>query len=158
LDIGTGLPTANNTHQVAQEIAPESRIVYVDNDPLVLVHARALLTSTPEGACDYIDADLRDTGKILNQAARTLDFTRPVALMILGTAGEAPDSDQPGSINNQLTPPIPSGSSPPPGDGVTTTEPSTKAVRHYNENSANTYHLRSPEQITAFFDGLELVE
>src|SRR6202011_5791650 len=79
LDIGTGLPTANNTHQVAQAIAPESRIVYVDNDPLVLVHARALLTSTPEGACDYIDADLRDIGKILAEAAKTLDFDQPVS-------------------------------------------------------------------------------
>ncbi|HJZ08036.1 MAG TPA: SAM-dependent methyltransferase, partial [Trebonia sp.] len=72
LDIGTGLPTANNTHQVAQAIAPSSRIVYVDNDPLVLVHARALLTSTPEGACDYIDADMRDTATILAEASRTL--------------------------------------------------------------------------------------
>src|SRR5690348_8145736 len=88
LDIGTGLPTANNTHEVAQGIAPESRIVYVDNDPLVLVHARALLTSTPEGACDYIDADLRETGKILSEAARTLDFARPVALMMLGIVGQ----------------------------------------------------------------------
>ena len=77
LDIGTGLPTANNTHQVAQAIAPSSRIVYVDNDPLVLVHARALLTSTSEGACDYIDADMRDTATILSEAARTLDFSRP---------------------------------------------------------------------------------
>src|SRR5215510_12390025 len=109
LDVGTGLPTANNTHEVAQRIAPESRIVYVDNDPLVLVHARALLTSSPEGACDYIDADLRDTGKILNQAARTLDFTRPVALMMLGIVGQVPDSDQPGSIINQLMTPMPSG-------------------------------------------------
>ena len=158
LDIGTGLPTANNTHQVAQEIAPESRIVYVDNDPLVLVHARALLTSTPEGACDYIDADLRDTGKILNQAARTLDFTRPVALMMLGIVGQVPDSDQPGSIIKQLMTPMPSGSYLALSDGVTTSETFTEAVRHYNENSANTYHLRSPEQITAFFDGLELVE
>jgi len=158
LDIGTGLPTANNTHQVAQAIAPESRIVYVDNDPLVLVHARALLTSTPEGACDYIDADLRDTGKILNQAARTLDFTRPVALMMLGIVGQIPDSDQPGSIINQLMTPMPSGSYLALSDGVNTSETFTEAVRHYNENSANTYHPRSPEQITAFFDGLELVE
>ena len=158
LDIGTGLPTADNTHQVAQAVAPESRIVYVDNDPLVLVHARALLTSTPEGACDYIDADLRDTGKILSQAARTLDFTRPVALMMLGIVGQVPDSDQPGSIIKQLMSPMPSGSYLALSDGVNTSETFTEAVRHYNENSANTYHLRSPEQITAFFDGLELVE
>src|SRR5438876_7947081 len=84
LDIGTGLPTANNTHQVAQAVAPESRIVYVDNDPLVLVHARALLTSTPDGVTDYVDADLRDPDKVLPEAASTLDFTRPVALTLLG--------------------------------------------------------------------------
>src|SRR5712692_1081764 len=84
LDIGTGLPTANNTHEVAQSVAPESRIVYVDNDPLVLSHARALLTSTAEGACDYIDADVREPEKILAGAGKTLDFTKPVAIMLLG--------------------------------------------------------------------------
>jgi hypothetical protein len=158
LDIGTGLPTANNTHEVAQAIAPESRIVYVDNDPLVLVHARALLTSTPEGACDYIDADLRDTEKILAQAAQTLDFTRPVALMMLGIAGQIPDSDHPESIIKQLMNPMPPGSYLALSDGVNTSQTFTEAVRHYNENSANTYHPRSPEQITAFFEGLELAE
>ena len=110
LDIGTGLPTANNTHQVAQAIAPSSRIVYVDNDPLVLVHARALLTSTAEGACDYIDADMRDTATILSEAARTLDFSRPVALMMLGIVGQVPDSDQPELIIRQLMEPMTSGS------------------------------------------------
>src|SRR6266851_2836110 len=84
LDIGTGLPTVNNTHQVAQQVAPESRVVYVDNDPLVLVHARALLTSSPEGATDYIEADARDVDTILAEAARTLDFTQPIALTMLG--------------------------------------------------------------------------
>jgi S-adenosyl methyltransferase len=158
LDIGTGLPTANNTHEVAQAIAPESRIVYVDNDPLVLVHARALLTSTPEGACDYIDADLRDTGKILTQAAKTLDFTRPVALMMLGIVGQIPDSDHPESVIGQLLSVMASGSYLALSDGVNTSETFTEAVRHYNENSANTYHPRSPEQLTGFFDGLELVE
>src|SRR5438045_7486293 len=83
LDIGTGLPTASNTHEVAQSIAPESRIVYVDNDPLVLAHARALLTSSPEGATAYLDADLRDVDVILEQAAGTLDLTRPVGVMLL---------------------------------------------------------------------------
>jgi hypothetical protein len=158
LDIGTGLPTANNTHQVAQAIAPESRIVYVDNDPLVLVHARALLTSTPEGACDYIDADLRDIGKILAEAAKTLDFTQPVALMMLGIVGQIPDSDDPESIIKRLLDALPSGSYLALSDGVNTSETFTDAVRHYNENSANTYHPRSPEQITGFFAGLELVE
>jgi hypothetical protein len=158
LDIGTGLPTANNTHQVAQAIAPESRIVYVDNDPLVLVHARALLTSTPEGACDYIDADLRDIGKILSEAAKTLDFTQPVALMMLGIVGQISNSDDPESIIKRLLDALPSGSYLTLSDGVNTSETFNDAVRHYNENSANTYHPRSPEQITGFFAGLELVE
>jgi hypothetical protein len=90
LDIGTGLPTANNTHQVAQAAAPASRVVYVDNDPLVLAHARALLTTSPEGATAYLDADLRDTGKILGQAADTLDFTRPVAVMLIAVLHYVP--------------------------------------------------------------------
>jgi hypothetical protein len=158
LDVGTGLPTANNTHQVAQAIAPESRIVYVDNDPLVLVHARALLTSTPEGACDYIDADLRDTDMILSEAAKTLDFTQPVALMLLGIMGQVANSDQPESIIKRLLDALPSGSYMALSDGVNTSETFTEAVRHYNENSANTYHPRSPEQLTGFFEGLELVE
>jgi S-adenosyl methyltransferase len=158
LDIGTGLPTANNTHQVAQAIAPESRIVYVDNDPLVLVHARALLTSTPEGACDYIDADLRDTDKILATAAKTLDFTRPVALMLLGIVGQVGDSAHPEAIIKRLLDALPSGSYLALSDGINTSETFNEAVRHYNENSANTYHPRSPAQITSFFEGLELVE
>src|ERR1700735_4905568 len=83
LDIGTGLPTASNTHQVAQAVAPDARIVYADNDPIVLSHARALLSSTPEGACDYVDADLRDTSAILRAASATVDFGQPVALMLL---------------------------------------------------------------------------
>ena len=83
LDIGTGIPTNNNTHQVAQAVAPEARIVYVDNDPIVLSHARALLTSKPEGACAYIDADVHDPDKILATAADTLDFSQPVALMLV---------------------------------------------------------------------------
>ena len=90
LDIGTGLPTADNTHQIAQQVAPESRIVYVDNDPLVLVHARALLTSAPGGMTSYIEADVRDTEEILGEAARTLDFGQPIALMMLGIMGQLP--------------------------------------------------------------------
>jgi hypothetical protein len=158
LDIGTGLPTASNTHEVAQAIAPQSRIVYVDNDPLVLAHARALLASTPEGACDYIDADLRDTRKILTQARHTLDFGQPIALMMLGIAGQIPDSDHPEAIIEQLMASMAAGSYLTLSDGVNTSQSFTDAVRHYNENSASTYHLRSPEQLTSFFDGLELVE
>jgi S-adenosyl methyltransferase len=157
LDIGTGLPTANNTHQVAQAIAPSSRIVYVDNDPLVLVHARALLTSTSEGACDYIDADMRDTATILSEAARTLDFSRPVALMMLGIVGQVPDSDQPELIISQLMEPMTSGSYLALSDGTNTSESFTSAVEAYNQSSANTYHPRSPAQLTSFFEGLKLV-
>jgi len=158
LDIGTGLPTANNIHEVAQSVAPESRVVYVDNDPLVLVHARALLTSSPEGACDYIDADLRDVDTILTGASNTLDFSRPVAIMLFGIMGQISDDDDPPTIIRRLLDAVPSGSYLALSDGVNTSESFTEAVRHYNESSANTYYPRSPEQIRGFFDGLELVE
>src|SRR5690242_20819465 len=102
LDIGTGLPTADNTHQVAQSVAPESRIVYVDNDPLVLAHARALLTSTPEGVTNYVDADLRDPETIVREAAKTLDFDQPVALMLMGILGHIEDYDEARSIVRRL--------------------------------------------------------
>jgi S-adenosyl methyltransferase len=102
LDVGTGLPTANNTHEVAQRVAPDSRIVYVDNDPLVLTHAAALLTSSPEGATDYIDADLHDPDTIIREAGRTLDFTRPVALMLTGVMGHVKSDDEARSIIGRL--------------------------------------------------------
>ena len=101
LDIGTGIPTASNTHEVAQDVAPECRIVYVDNDPIVLSHARALLTSKPEGACAYIDADLRDPDKILVSAADTLDFSQPVAVMLLTVLQFVPD-DEAGPLVGRL--------------------------------------------------------
>jgi len=93
LDIGTGLPSSNDTHEVAQRAAPGSRIVYVDNDPIVLIHAQALLTSTREGACAYVDADLRDTATILKQAAATLDLSRPVAVCLIMVLQFVPDED-----------------------------------------------------------------
>ena len=98
LDLGTGLPTASNTHEVAQAVAPESRIVYVDSDPIVLAHARALLTSSPEGATAYLDADLRDLDRIRSAAAQTLDFSKPVAVMMLIVLHLIPDSDDPYGI------------------------------------------------------------
>ena len=110
LDVGTGLPTVDNTHEVAQRVAPDSRIVYVDNDPLVLVHARALLTSTPQGVTDYIDADLRDPDKILEAAANTLDFAQPVALILMGIVGHVSDYDEARSIVTRLLDALPSGS------------------------------------------------
>jgi hypothetical protein len=123
----------------------------------VLVHARALLTSTSEGACDYIDADMRDTATILSEAARTLDFSRPVALMMLGIVGQVPDSDQPEQIIRQLLEPMTSGSYLALSDGTNTSESFTTAVEAYNQSSANTYHPRSPAQLTGFFDGLKLI-
>ena len=95
LDIGTGLPSADNTHQVAQSVAPDCRVVYVDNDPIVLLHARALLTGTPQGATAYLDADVRDPGSILAQAAETLDLAEPAALMMLAILCDQPSSRRP---------------------------------------------------------------
>src|SRR5205814_5551759 len=98
LDIGTGLPALNSTHQVAQAIAPDCRLVYVDNDPLVLVHARALLTSGPQGVCDYIEADMRNTPAVLAAAAQTLDLARPVAVLLLAVLHFLPDADDPAGV------------------------------------------------------------
>ncbi len=158
LDIGTGLPTASNTHEVAQAVAPESRIVYVDNDPIVLVHARALLTSSPEGATAYIDADLRDPDKILQEAAGTLDFSQPVAIMLMGILGHIADDDEAQSIVRRLMDAVPSGSYLTMNDGSDTSEAVVEAARIWNESANPTYHLRSPDRIARFFDGLELVE
>ncbi len=158
LDIGTGLPTVDNTHEVAQRVNPACRIVYVDNDPLVLVHARALLTSTPEGACDYIDADVRDPEPILAAAATSLDFSQPVALMLLGILGHVADYDQARSIVATLTDALPPGSFMTLSDGANTSAARQEAHRRYAGTGAVPYVLRSPEQIQGFFDGLELLE
>jgi len=110
LDIGTGLPVAENTHEVAQSLAPESRVVYVDNDPMVLAHARALLTSAPEGACAYLDADIRDTGNVLRAASGLLDFGQPIAVMLIGILHLIPDADDPAGIVGRLVGALPPGS------------------------------------------------
>ncbi|HZN18031.1 MAG TPA: SAM-dependent methyltransferase [Micromonosporaceae bacterium] len=158
LDIGTGLPTSDNTHQVAQRVAPESRIVYVDNDPLVLAHARALLVGTPQGATDYIEADVREPDKILERAAETLDLTQPTALMLLGILGLVPDEDEIRSIVKRLMGSLPSGSYLVHEDEGPTVEGLVEATRAYAESGAKPYILRSPETTIRFFDGLELVE
>jgi S-adenosyl methyltransferase len=158
LDVGTGLPTANNTHQVAQRVAPESRIVYVDNDPLVLAHARALLTSTPAGATDYLDADLHDPEGIIQEAARTLDFSQPVAVMLMGILGHIEDDHEARSIVQRLMGAVPSGSYLAMYDSTDTSEEVVEAARIWNQSAKPPYHLRSPERIARFFDGLELVE
>jgi hypothetical protein len=160
LDIGTGLPTASNTHQVAQAIAPDSRVVYVDNDPLVLAHARALLTSSPEGACDYIDADLRDPGTILAEARRTLDFTQPVAITLIAILHHITDYDQARSIASRLMQAVPSGSYLviSHSTNVIYGARSDEAVGRWNKFGKPPVILRSPGQIAGFFDGLELLE
>jgi len=160
LDIGTGIPASSNTHEVAQSVAPEARVVYVDNDPMVLAHARALLSSSEQGATAYLDADLRDTGKILRAAAGTLDFTQPVAVMLIAVLHLIRDADDPSGIITSLMEAVPPGS--------------TLAISHVpndvhmgamadmsdrlNRLLAQPSTYRSRAEVTGFFDGLELVE
>jgi O-methyltransferase involved in polyketide biosynthesis len=157
LDIGTGLPTFRNTHEVAQAIAPESRIVYVDNDPLVLAHARALLTSTPEGRTDYIDADARDSETILRAAGRTLDLTQPVAITMLGILGHILDDDEAYATVDRLLKAVPSGSYFAITD-PTHSESMDALLEHWNRFGEPKMTARSPEQLARFLDGLEIVE
>jgi len=160
LDIGTGLPSANNTHEVAQQAAPESRVVYVDKDPIVLAHARALLASGPGGVTAYLDADLRDTGGILAEAARTLDFGRPVAVMLLGILHCIPDEDDPAAIVARLMAAVP------PGSYLTITHPASdvaadkmaQSMRGYNEQARDPVTARSHAEVCGFFEGLDLVD
>jgi O-methyltransferase involved in polyketide biosynthesis len=158
LDIGTGLPSADNTHQVAQRVAPACRVVYVDNDPIVLVHARALLTSYPEGATAYVEADLRDPARIMAAAAQTLDLTQPVALMLLGILGHIGSDEEAASIAKALLGDLAPGSYLVVADGVNTDQAGNEAQDRYNQQSPVPYHLRSPAQLAAFLDGLRLVE
>jgi hypothetical protein len=160
LDIGTGLPSANNTHQVAQRAVPESRVVYVDNDPIVLAHARALLASSPEGETAYIDADLRDTGMILDGAAELLDFKQPVAVMLLGILQGIPDQDDPGAIIARLMDAVPSGSY----LAITqiardvAADEVAEGVQRYNQQAAVPVAARTHAQASRFFAGLDLLE
>jgi trans-aconitate methyltransferase len=160
LDIGTGIPASSNTHEVAQSIAPEARVVYVDNDPMVLAHARALLASGPHGVTDYIDADLRDTAKIIEAAARTIDFTKPVAVMLIAVLHLIPDSDDPRQIIAQLMAAVPPGStlsiSHVPNDMHTGAMAAMSDRLNRLLAQSSTY--RSRAEVTAFFDGLDLVE
>jgi O-methyltransferase involved in polyketide biosynthesis len=159
LDIGTGLPTVDNTHEVAQRLAPTSRIVYVDNDPLVLVHAEALLVGTPEGATTYIEADVRDPDAILRQAAETLDFTQPIALMLMGIMGLVRDEQDPRSVVRHLMAALPPGSYLALYDGSDTDPAYVEAIQGFNKASgAVPYTPRSPQQIGSFFEGLQLIE
>jgi hypothetical protein len=160
LDIGTGLPAFNSTHEIAQQVAPESRIVYVDNDPVVLLHAHALLRSTPQGATDYLDADLREPGAIISGAVKTLDFAQPIAIMLLGILGHITDDVQAQSIVRRLLDAVPSGSYLVLSDGTNVLHAGRgqAAQQDYNDSGAMPYCLRSPEQLARFFDSLDLVD
>jgi O-methyltransferase involved in polyketide biosynthesis len=159
LDIGTGLPTAHNTHEVAQGVTPAARIVYVDNDPLVLVHARALLTSSPEGMTDYVDADVRDTRTVLTGAARTLDLDRPVAIMMLGVLNFLLDDDEVHRVVTTLLDAVPSGSY------LVVTHPTVElggemnvpAMEFYNKRAEPKIRTRTGAEVRALFAGLDLV-
>jgi hypothetical protein len=161
LDVGTGLPTADNTHEVAQGIAPDSRIVYVDYDPIVLAHSRALLDSTPEGATAYIQADARDPASILREAAATLDFSQPVAVMLLAVLHFVPDDEHPEQIPAALLDALV------PGSYLTisavtndmSTDQVTRAVRDFNtQRVAARVHPRTHGEISRYFAGLDLIE
>ena len=160
LDIGTGLPTADNTHEVAQATNPAARVVYVDNDPMVLVHARALLTSTPEGATDYIDSDVRQPELILQAAGETLDFGKPIAIMLLGILNFVPDDAEAEAIVDRLVAAVPSGSY------LVVSHPTMevhreaveRAMQMWNSSGSAPIVARTPAQISRFFHGLEVLE
>ncbi len=162
LDIGTGIPSAGNTHEVAQAAAVDTRVVYVDNDPIVLAHARALLTSEREGAVAYLEADLRDTGEILRRAAATLDFRQPVALMLLMVLHMIPDSDDPHAIVARLTDALPRGSylvlSHPPSDILA--DGVAEVQRRFNARLGHGQSMtaRSKAEVARFLTGLDLID
>jgi trans-aconitate methyltransferase len=159
LDIGTGLPTGENTHQIAQRIDPRARVVYVDSDPVVMAHARALLTSGPEGRCDYIHSDLRDTGYILRQAAQTLDLAQPVGVLLLAVLHFIPDADDPVGIVATLARALAPGScvaiSHLTGDFAP--EAVSDAMDAYNQAVPTPVIARTHAQVTKLFAGLPLV-
>ena len=161
LDIGTGIPTAGNTHEVAQAVAPESRVVYVDYDPVVLAHARALLTSSAAGATEYIDADLRDAGRILAGAAGLLDFSQPVAVTLVSVLHAIPDSDDPHAIVAKIMAAVP------PGSYLAISHAGAdlldqQTLDRVQDIVTQMVHLepgfRVRGQVLRFFDGLDLVE
>jgi O-methyltransferase involved in polyketide biosynthesis len=160
LDIGTGLPSASNTHEVAQRFVPQSRVVYVDNSPVVLAHARALLGSGPQGATAFIQADLRDTGRVLDEAARILDLSQPVAVLLLGVLPFIPDDDDPAAIVARLMAAVPPGSYLAVAHSASdiAAEQMARTVRRYNLQARDPVTVRSYAEVARFFDGLDLVE
>jgi O-methyltransferase involved in polyketide biosynthesis len=163
LDIGTGIPAADNTHEVAQSVATDSRVVYVDNDPIVLTHARALLHGTPEGRTAYLDADFRDHQRILSapETAGLIDFARPVALLTVALLHFIPDEAEPGEVLERYKAALPPGSvlifSHATGDLVDDPEESRAVVGTYSGAGVN-LTVRSREQVKEFFSGWDLVE
>ena len=159
LDVGTGLPSANNTHEVAQAVAPESRVFYVDNDPIVLAHARALLTSSPQGETAYLDADIKDTDEILAGAAQVLDLSQPVGVMLVAVLHMLRDEDDPQAVVDRLMAAVPSGSYLVMAHAASDIAPEASAemARRYNEMSSASITPRSREQVERFFGGLDLV-
>jgi hypothetical protein len=162
LDIGTGLPSANNTHEVAQSVAPDSRVVYVDDDPVVLTHARALLSSGPEGATGYLDADARDVGKILAESAQLLDFSKPVGIMLVAMLHCVPDADNPAGLVATLRDAVVPGSfvviSHPPNDMQRGAPGLREGIDKLNVLMAQPITPRSQQQVTDFFDGFDLLD
>jgi hypothetical protein len=160
LDVGTGIPTSPNVHEIVQGVAPEARVVYADNDPIVLSHARALLSSTPEGATDYVDADLRKPEQILEQARKTLDFTKPVAVIVVGTLHLISDEENPYRIVATLM------DATVPGSYLVITQPASDihadaaaaGAQRYNEHVVTSQTRRNFAEVNRFFDGLELLD
>ena len=160
LDIGTGLPAMQNTHEVAQAVVPGSRIVYVDNDPVVLAHARAILHNRAPGVgpVDYIDADVHDPELIVAETRGLLNLDEPVSVMFLGILGHVADLGEARSIGSRVMDAMPSGSYLTIYDGTSTSAAFVEAEKTYDDTGAVPYVLRSPEQVAGFFDGLELIE
>ncbi|MEO3853195.1 SAM-dependent methyltransferase [Streptomyces sp. B8F3] len=159
LDIGAGLPTNHNTHEVAQNLAPKSRVVYVDNDPLVLRYAEALLTSGPLGATNYVDADVRDVEAILEQAAKTLDFTQPLAVMMLGIVQFVIDDDEARDVVRRFIGVVPSGSYLVLAHPIKNVSSELdRVVQMWNDTGVDPQTLRDPADVAAYFDGLEILE
>jgi len=162
LDIGTGLPAANNTHEVSQGAAPESRVVYVDNDPLVLAHARALLTSSPEGVTAYLDADIENTDTILEEAAATLDFSRPVGIVLLAILHYVPDLAEARRIVSRLMEAVPAGSFLVISHAGSDLLPADVTAFEKSLNAhlpAEHRHVARPRDVVAsFFESVQLVE
>ncbi len=159
LDIGTGLPSANNTHEVAQAVAPEARVVYVDNDPIVLAHARALLASGPEGETAYLDADIKDIDTILAGAAKLLDFRQPVAVMLVAVLHMLSDAEDPYGLVERFVSAVPSGSFVVISHLASDIQADAMAEmgRRLNSSMTQQFTMRSRAEVTRFFDGLSLL-